>query len=111
MPRPKYNSDFLFKNVRKFIKNGGIERMLAVLEEKNNGDLLSAYITAIGNLACNLHRSLITELIPRLKSIIHRHLTDESELIIKSLTKEKYEYIFAAMKNLCKRSTLFINLS
>lgn len=76
IPRPKYNSEFLFKVVRKFIKNNGFERMLAIMEEKNNGDLLFAYTTGIGNLANNLHRSLVAELIPRLKAIVIRHLTD-----------------------------------
>jgi hypothetical protein len=80
--------------------------MLEALEARNDGDLMYAYTVAIGNLACNLHRGIVKELLPRLKAALNRHLVDESEAIVKSLTKERYEHIFCALKNLSKRSTV-----
>jgi hypothetical protein len=76
------------------------------LERGNNGDLLCSYITAIGDVAYNLHKNYVAELITRLKVIVNRHLVDESEATVKSLTKEKCENIFINMKCLVKRSKI-----
>ena len=63
--------------------------MLAILEEQNNGALLIAYLTAIGNLYANLHRTYVKEIVERLKPIVHKHLIDDSEATTKVLTKDK----------------------
>jgi hypothetical protein len=72
--------------------------MLTTLEESNNGYLLDSYISAIRNVAFNLHKNYVKELIPRLKVIVRRHLVDESEAVVKSLTSEKYDNIFINME-------------
>ena len=77
--------------------------MLSTLEQGNNGELLSSYIGAIGSVAFNLHRGYVAEIIKRLKVVVYRHLIDESEPTVKSLTKEKCENIFISMKCLVRR--------
>jgi hypothetical protein len=85
--------------------------MLKTLEESINGYLLSSYISAIGNVAFNLHRSYIKELIPRLKVVVRRHLLDENDAVVKSLTSEEYENIFMSMGRLAKRGNTYIIFS
>lgn len=106
IPRARFCSGFLFRVVRNFIDKGGFETMLRTLEQSNNGDLLNAYVSAIGNVAFNLHRNYVEELVKRLKVIVYRHLIDESESTVRTLTKEKCENVFMSMKNLVRRSML-----
>jgi hypothetical protein len=71
--------------------------MLKILEQGNSSDLLCSYITTIDDIAFNLHKNYVAELITRLKVVVHRHLVNESEATVKHLTKKKCENIFHIM--------------
>lgn len=103
IPRGKCCSGFLLRVCRNFIKEGGFDRMFAMLEAGNNPELLNCFLSAVGNLSSNLHRGYVTELINRLKTIVYKHLVDESEASIKGLTKDKCEQIFCNLKMLVRR--------
>jgi hypothetical protein len=48
---------------------------------------LSMYVKGISGVACYLHKSLIKELVERLKPIIEKHIFCETDQLLKDFTK------------------------
>jgi len=106
IPRSKYLSELLFKATRKFMKDEGYSKLLERLSKENNWDVLVPVVSSLGNIAANLHRNYLREIIERLKPIVHNHLVDDSEANNKKFSREKCDAVFKGMKALLKRGNL-----
>lgn len=65
---------------------------------------MSIYVKGLSGVAQLLHKTLVKEVVERLKPIIERHIFTESEQFLKEFTKERSEMLFSGFKLLQRRS-------
>lgn len=106
LPRKKCLSEFLFHAINAFGKLGGFVKPLERLDGTLNITFLSIYVKGISGVALCLHKSLIKEIVEKLKPIIERHIFCENEQFLKEFTKERSEMLFSGFKVLQRRSIL-----
>ena len=61
---------------------------------------------AISGSAQLLHKTLVKEVVERLKPVIEKHIFTDSEQFLKEFTKERSEMLFSGFKLLQRRSKL-----
>ena len=103
MPRKKCLSEFLFNAINKFGRIGGFEQPIDRLVEKPNVVFLCMYVKGISGIAQCLNKSLVRDLVNRLKPIIEQHIFNESEQFLKDFTKDRSEMLFSGFKVLQRR--------
>lgn len=78
LPRKKCLSEFLFNAVNSFGKLGGFVHPITKLETINNIIYLCIYVKGISGVSQLLHKSLVKEIVEKLKPIIERHIFTET---------------------------------
>jgi len=63
LPRAKFQSELLFRIARKFIRERGFKHLSEMLGKENNWDVLVPVVSALGNIAANLQRQYLREVV------------------------------------------------
>ena len=108
LPRKKCLSEFLFNAINNFGRLGGFSIPIDRLEKNLNLIFLCNYVKGISGIAQCLNKSLMKELVSRLKPIIETHIFTENEQFLKDFNKDRSEMLFSGFKVLQRRSIFLL---
>ena len=103
LPRKKCLSEFLFNAINNFGRMGGFNKPVDRLEKSLNLIFLCNYVKGISGIAQCLNKSLVKDLVDRLKPIIQAHIFTDNEQFLKDFNKDRSEMLFSGFKTLQRR--------
>jgi len=99
-------SNFFVKMVNEFGALGGFQMIIDRIQDTNNWapiEIVTLYLTIIGNISNLLHREFAHEYIPGLRRAVWKNLLQSPDSNIRNFTKEKLDDIISAFETLLKR--------
>lgn len=82
---------------------GGFSKPIDRLEGNLNLIFLCGYVKGISGIAQCMNKSLVKELVERLKPIIQAHIFTDNEQFLKDFNKDRSEMLFSGFKTMQRR--------